>query len=185
MKWNSLLRCVCGFALLIRLRVIDPRSHVFDILKCVPKKFSRYYRLRTRIVWVRILSTTHATCMSNHNDNAKRKKNRKTSDSLWNRDWKRKSMCCVVCSLMSYQERRKGSSKLLKTLMMMLSFVTEYISGPGNCPLIRIPCIQTTTTINFNSKTTSTHGSFEKLILWNRTKLTENQLDCTNPLADT
>lgn len=39
-----------------------------------------------------------------------------------------------------YQERRKGSFKLLKTLMMRLSLVTEWISGPGNCPLIRIPC---------------------------------------------
>lgn len=35
---------------------------------------------------------------------------------------------------------RKGSGKLLKTLMMRLSFVTEYISGPGNCPFIKIPC---------------------------------------------
>lgn len=39
-----------------------------------------------------------------------------------------------------YQERRKGSSKLLKTLIMRLSLVTEWISGPGNCPLISIPC---------------------------------------------
>lgn len=34
---------------------------------------------------------------------------------------------------------RNGSGKLLCTLMMRLLLVTEYISGPGNCPLIRIP----------------------------------------------
>lgn len=36
---------------------------------------------------------------------------------------------------------RKGSSKLLKTLTMTLSFVTDSIGGPGNWPLINIPCI--------------------------------------------
>lgn len=35
---------------------------------------------------------------------------------------------------------RKGSSKLLKTLMMRLSLVTQWMSGPGNWPLTRIPC---------------------------------------------
>lgn len=42
---------------------------------------------------------------------------------------------------MTNQEMRKGSSKLLKTLMMRLSLVTESICGPGNCPFINIPCI--------------------------------------------
>lgn len=27
----------------------------------------------------------------------------------------------------------------MKTLIMRLSLVTEWISGPGNCPLIKIP----------------------------------------------
>lgn len=39
------------------------------------------------------------------------------------------------------QDMRKGSSKLLKTLIMRLSLVTESICGPGNCPFINIPCI--------------------------------------------
>lgn len=38
------------------------------------------------------------------------------------------------------QEMRKGSSKLLKTLIIKLSLVTDSICGPGNCPLINIPC---------------------------------------------
>lgn len=38
------------------------------------------------------------------------------------------------------QEMRNGSGKLLKTLMITLSLVTASICGPGNCPLIRIPC---------------------------------------------
>lgn len=38
------------------------------------------------------------------------------------------------------QEMRKGSSRLLKTLMMRLSLVTLSIDGPGNCPFINIPC---------------------------------------------
>lgn len=37
-------------------------------------------------------------------------------------------------------ERRKGSVRLLMTLMMRLSLVTEKISGPGNCPLMSMPC---------------------------------------------
>lgn len=41
--------------------------------------------------------------------------------------------------VITYHERRNGSGKLLKTLIIMLSFVTEYISGPGNCPFIKIP----------------------------------------------
>lgn len=40
----------------------------------------------------------------------------------------------------NYQERRNGAGRLLKTLMMMLSLVTASICGPGNWPLIRIPC---------------------------------------------
>ena len=39
----------------------------------------------------------------------------------------------------NYQEMRKGSSKLLKTLMMRLSLVTQWMSGPGNWPLMSIP----------------------------------------------
>lgn len=126
--WNEICSCSlssrCG-------RDLNSHSRVLYILKSILKRFSHshsHFCLRTRITWLRILSTTHATCMSNHIDN---------------RDWKRKSMCCLFLSVITYQERRKGSSKLLKTLMMMLSLVTEYISGPGNCPLIRIPCIQT------------------------------------------
>lgn len=37
------------------------------------------------------------------------------------------------------QEIRKGSSKLLKTLIIKFSLVTDSICGPGNCPLIKIP----------------------------------------------
>lgn len=40
----------------------------------------------------------------------------------------------------TYQEMRKGSSKLLKTLIIKLSLVTHSIGGPGNCPFINIPC---------------------------------------------
>lgn len=38
------------------------------------------------------------------------------------------------------QVMRKGSSKLLKTLIIKLSLVTASIAGPGNCPFISIPC---------------------------------------------
>lgn len=41
----------------------------------------------------------------------------------------------------SNQEMRKGSGKLLKTLTMRLSLVTASICGPGNFPLIKIPCV--------------------------------------------
>lgn len=37
------------------------------------------------------------------------------------------------------QEIRKGSSKLLNTLIIKFSLVTDSICGPGNCPLIKIP----------------------------------------------
>jgi hypothetical protein len=40
----------------------------------------------------------------------------------------------------AYQERRNGSLRLLKTLTTRLSLVTASICGPGNWPLIRIPC---------------------------------------------
>lgn len=41
---------------------------------------------------------------------------------------------------------RKGSRRLLKTLMMRLSLVTASICGPGNWPLISIPCPPSATT---------------------------------------
>lgn len=43
-------------------------------------------------------------------------------------------------ALQNYHERRNGEGRLLKTLMMMLSLVTASIWGPGNWPLISIPC---------------------------------------------
>ena len=46
----------------------------------------------------------------------------------------------------SDQEMRNGSGKLLNTLTMTLSLVTASICGPGNCPLIRIPCAMVPTT---------------------------------------
>lgn len=39
-----------------------------------------------------------------------------------------------------YQCRRKGSSRLLKTLTTKLLLVVELILGPGNWPLMRMPC---------------------------------------------
>ena len=46
--------------------------------------------------------------------------------------------------VVDYHERRKGTGRLLKTLTMMLSLVTASICGPGNWPLISIPCITAT-----------------------------------------
>lgn len=40
-----------------------------------------------------------------------------------------------------YQDKRKGSSRSLWTLMTKLSLVSERISGPGNCPFIWITCM--------------------------------------------
>lgn len=45
-------------------------------------------------------------------------------------------------------ESRKGSGKSLWTLIMRLSLVTQCISGPGNWPLMRIPCTNITIHIN-------------------------------------
>lgn len=46
----------------------------------------------------------------------------------------------ILLVLSTDHEMRKGSGKLLWTLMMRLSLVTEKIFGPGNWPLISIPC---------------------------------------------
>ena len=46
------------------------------------------------------------------------------------------------------QEIRKGSSKLLKALIIKFSLVTTSICGPGNCPLIKISWKRKTHTHN-------------------------------------
>lgn len=40
-----------------------------------------------------------------------------------------------------FREKRKGSSKLLETMITKLSFVTDFIAGPRNCPFINKPCL--------------------------------------------
>ena len=46
----------------------------------------------------------------------------------------------VPRSIGPYHESKKGSGKLLWTLMIKLSSVWHSTFGPGNCPLIRIAC---------------------------------------------
>lgn len=53
---------------------------------------------------------------------------------------KKKKEAAAASVRVTNQVRRKGWSKLLKTLTIKLSLVTDSMAGPGNCPLINIPC---------------------------------------------
>lgn len=59
---------------------------------------------------------------------------------------------------------RNGSSKALKTLIIKLSLVTASMEGPGNCPLINIPCHDNTFSSN-KSTETHTHTKEKKKVV--------------------
>lgn len=83
-----------------------------------------------------MIPTNHVMLISSSKRSWKARKT-KQKKNIFQKNIMRKQT--EIQRIISYHDKRNGSGKLLCTFMIKLSLVFEYISGPGNWPLIRIP----------------------------------------------